>query len=131
MASETIYEIAYLDGEGDDALVIERTQLLSVDGALRLRKADGSETSCEGEDVAAVITSTSALREIRAGQRVRISCAPEIAAQLPFVMVPVLDGADPDECFVKVNGNFWMAFPTLGGGSTSCFRAWMSSMGPT
>lgn len=115
MASETIYEIAYLDGEGDDALVLERAQLLSPDGALRLRKADGSETSCEGEDVAAVISSTPSLREIRAGQQARISCAPEIAAELPFVLVPVLDGADPEECYARVNGNFWMAFPTFGG----------------
>ena len=129
MASETIYEIAYLDGEGDDALVIERTQLLSVDGALRLRKADGSETSCEGEDVAAVISSTPSLREIRAGQQARISCVPEIAAQLPFVLVPVLDGADPDECYVKVNSGGWTAFPTLDGEHVM-LPGWDQSDGP-
>ena len=114
MSAEMVYEIAYFDGAGDDALVIERTQLLSVDGALRLMMADGSETPCEGEDAAAVISSTPSLQKIRAGQQVRISCDPELAAELPFVLVPVLDGANPDECFAKVNGDFWMAFPILG-----------------
>lgn len=129
MASETIYEIGYLDGAGDDALVLEQTQLLSVDGVLRLSRADGSETRCEGVDAAAVISSTPSLREIRAGSEVRISCDPEIAAELPFVLVPVLDGADPDECYVKVNGNFWMAFPTLGG-EHIMLPGWDESEGP-
>ena len=115
MTAEIVYEIAYFDGAGDDAVVLERVQLASADGVLRLRKADGSETPCEGEDIAAVISSTLALREIRAGTEVRISCNPEIAAQLPFVLEPVLDGADPEECYVKVNGADWMAFPTLEG----------------
>jgi hypothetical protein len=129
MASETIYEIAYFDGAGDDALVIERTQLLSVDGVLRLSNADGSETRCEGEDPAAVISSTPSLREIRAGSEVRISCDPEIAAELPFVLVPVLDGADPDECYVKVNSGGWTAFPTLDGEHVM-LPGWDQSDGP-
>jgi len=129
MASETIYEIVYLDGAGDDALVIERTQLLTVDGVLQLRKADGSETPCEGDDVAAVISSTPALREIRAGQEVRISCGPEIAAELPFVLVPVLDGADPEECYVKVNDGGWTAFPTFDGEHVM-LPGWDQSDGP-
>ena len=115
MGADIVYDIAYFDGEGDDAHVLERAQLLSLDGVLRLRKTDGSETPCEGEDIAAVISSTPSLREIRAGTEVRISCDPEIAAQLPFVLEPGLDGADPEECFVKVNGADWMAFPTLEG----------------
>ena len=69
MASETIYEIVYLDGAGDDALVIERTQLLSVDGVLRLSNADGSETRCEGVDVKAVISSTPSLGESARGSK--------------------------------------------------------------
>ena len=115
MDGESIYEIAYLDGAEDDAPVLEGAQLLSVDGVLRLRKADGSEAPCGGEDIASVISSTPSLREIRAGQEVRINCEPEVAAQLPFVLEPVLDGADPEECFAKINGADWMAFPTLDG----------------
>jgi len=56
MSMEMVYEIAYVDGEEDDALLLERAQLLSVDGVLRLRKADGSETPFAGEDVATVIS---------------------------------------------------------------------------
>lgn len=115
MDGESIYEIAYLDGAEDDAPVLEGAQLLSVDGVLRLRKADSSEAPCGGEDIASVISSTPSLREIRAGSEVRINCDPEIAAQLPFVLEPVLDGADPEECFAKINGADWMAFPTLEG----------------
>ena len=113
IASESIYEIAYLDGAGDDALVLERAQLLFVDRVLRLRKTDGSEKPCEGDDAAAVISSTPSLREVRAGAEVRISCAPEVSANLPFILVPVLDGADPEECFVTVNGGGWMAFHSV------------------
>ena len=115
MSAEIVYEIAYFDGAGDDAVVLDRVQLAAANGVLRLRKTDGSETPCEGEDVAAVISSTPALREIRAGTEVRISCDQEIAAELPFVLVPVLDGAGPEACYARVNGNFWMAFPTFGG----------------
>jgi hypothetical protein len=60
-----------------------------------------------------VISSTPSLREIRAGQGVRIRSAPEIAAQLPFMLEPVRDDGDfPDPC-AEVNGADWMAYPTL------------------
>lgn len=129
MVGESIYKITYFEGAEDDALALEQAQLLSVDGVLRLRKTDGSDTPCEGEDAAAVISSTPSLREIRAGSEVRISCDPEIAAQLPFVLVPVLDGADPDECYVKVNGGGWTAFPTLDGEHVM-LPGWDQSDGP-
>jgi hypothetical protein len=113
MSAEIVYEIAYFDSEGDGAVVLDCVQLVSVDGVLRLRKVDGSEAPCESEDIAAVISSTPALREIRAGQEIRISCDSEVAAILPFVLEPVLDGRDSGDCHAKVNGADWMAFPTL------------------
>ena len=83
MGANVVYEIARYDSWEDGAPLLERVQLLSADGVLRLRDAGGSETPFEGEDIAALISSTPSLRDIRAGEAVRISCAPEIAAQLP------------------------------------------------
>ena len=74
MSANVVYEIARYDSGKDGAPLLERVQLLSVDGVLRLRDAGGSETPCEGADIAAVISSTPSLREIRAGEAVRISC---------------------------------------------------------
>jgi hypothetical protein len=108
-----VYEIARYDSGKDGAPLLERVQLLSVDGVLRLRDAGGSETPCEGADIAAVISSTPSLREIRAGEAVRISCPPEIAAQLPLVLEPVRDGGDCIDRYAKVDGADWMASPTL------------------
>jgi hypothetical protein len=113
MSANVIYEIARYDSGEDGAPLLERMQLLSADGVLRLRDAGGSETPCEGADIAAVISSTPSLREIRAGEEVRISCPPEIAAHLPFVLKPVCDDGDSSECYAEVNGDGWKAYPTL------------------
>jgi hypothetical protein len=113
MSSHVVYEIARYDGGNDGAALLDRVQLLSIDGVLRLRDAGGSETPCEGADIAAVISSTPSLREIRGGEAVRISCAPEIAAQLPLVLKLVRDGEDCSDRYAEVNGADWAAHPTL------------------
>ena len=115
MSSDLVYEIARFDSEEDGALLCERLQLFSVDGALLLRNADDSETRCESADIAAVISSTPSLREIRAGEATHISCSPEIVAELPFVLDPMRPGGASDSCYAKVNGADWMAFPTAEG----------------
>lgn len=82
-----VYEIARYGTGTAAATVLERVELLSVDGELRLRNADGSETPSAGGDIEAVISSTPSLREIRAGED--IEAAP--------------DGADASECYVEAN----------------------------
>jgi hypothetical protein len=90
--------------------------LLSLGGALLLRDAaDGSETPCEGADISAVFSSTPALREIRGGEEAVISCDSEIAANLPLMLEPVLEGDDASECLAEINGEYWAAYPTLDG----------------
>ncbi|OBK86353.1 hypothetical protein [Mycolicibacter sinensis] len=113
MGATVVYEIASYDGPHNDARLLERVQLVSTDAGLLLRAADGSETPCAGSDVVAVVAATPSLREIRAGDNLRITCTPEVAAQLPFALNPKSDGEDP---YVEVNGDEWMAYPTIAGG---------------
>ncbi|MFN8070633.1 MAG: hypothetical protein U0R66_02295 [Mycobacterium sp.] len=115
MGTRAIYEIARYDNSQEPAALKEQVQLFSMDGALILRNSDGIETPCEGADVLAVVSSTPALREIRTGEEIQISCAPDIAANLPFALEPILDGEDAGECCADVNGNNWVAYPTTDG----------------
>lgn len=110
-----VYEIARFDGQEDSATLLERMQLVLADGALRVRDTSGSEELCTGHDVASTIGATPALREIRAGQEARITCGPEIEAQLPFVLVPVFADDDYAECLADVNGDSWVAYPSIDG----------------
>ncbi|MFM8856712.1 MAG: hypothetical protein ACKOI2_05820 [Actinomycetota bacterium] len=112
MCETVVYEIARYDGSEDVAELIDRIQLVSIDGTLRLRGASGDETLCTGDDVAAVISSTPALREIREGQEARITCVPEILGRLPFVLEPLMEGDDTENLSATVNGEQWSAFPT-------------------
>ncbi len=114
MSVDLLYEIVRYGNEDNDAPVRERVQLLSADGALLLCDADGIETPCEGVDVGRVISSAQSLRKIRADEEVRITCSPEIAAQLPFLLEPAVDD-NSGGCCAKVNGADWIAFPTLEG----------------
>mgnify|MGYP003606138234 CR=1 FL=1 len=111
MSAKVVYEIAHFDGERDDALLLERMQLLSVDGGLRFRDAGHIEIRCKEADIVSAISSRAPLREIRAGEHARISCDPEIAARLPLVLKPVLDG-HASECSLVVNGETWSAYST-------------------
>lgn len=117
MTAEAIYAISRHDGEGVEAPPLDRVELLSTDGVLLLRDAGGRELPCTETDAIAVISSTPELREIRAGEEARINCAPDIAAQLPFVLQPVRADGDPREYYAKVNDEHWMAYPTLHEGS--------------
>ncbi|KKC01166.1 hypothetical protein [Mycolicibacter arupensis] len=117
MTAEAVYAIARHDGEGVDAPLLGRVELISTDAMLLLRDADGRETPCTETDALAVISSTPELREIRAGEESRINCSPDIAAELPFVLQPVPAGGDPCECYAEVNDVPWMAYPTLHQGS--------------
>jgi hypothetical protein len=112
MSADIVYEIVRYDGEDDDASLLERVQLLRADGGLLLRDAGGNETACIGADIAAVFSTTPSLREIHAGTTVRICCAPEIVAQLPFVLQPVRGGGDSSGNYATVNGTSWTAYPT-------------------
>lgn len=113
MSPSVIYEIARCSGPGDGATMLERVQLISVDGVMQLRDTEGNETPCEGDDIGAVIASTPALREVRYGQEARITCDADIAAQLPFLLIPASNGGDFSECFADVNGHSWAAYPTV------------------
>lgn len=115
MSANVVYEIARYDSGKDGTPLLELLQLLSGDGVLRLRDSSGSETPCEGTDIATVISATASLRDIRAGEQARISCAPEVAAQLPFVLKPVCDSGDCSGLEAKVNDAYWGAYPTLDG----------------
>lgn len=109
------YEIARFDGEGDDAALLERMQLVHVEGQLKVRDFAGSEIDCTGRDVSSIIGSTPALREISTGQKARITCRPEIEAQLPFLLTPVFEDDGYDECLANVNGESWVVYPTVDG----------------
>ncbi|RUP04852.1 MAG: hypothetical protein EKK34_10785 [Mycobacterium sp.] len=115
MSANVVYEIALYGSEKDNAPLLERVQLLSTGGVLRLHDHTGIETPCEGLDIAIAISSTASLWEVRAGENVRISCTPEIAAQLPFVLKPLLDGEDCSEHGAEVDGTDWIAYPTIDG----------------
>ncbi|OBG34932.1 hypothetical protein [Mycolicibacter heraklionensis] len=117
MSAEVIFAIARHDGTGANAPVRDRAELLAMDGVLLLRDAAGRETPCDGTDVAAVISSMPVLHEIRAGEETRISCSSDIAAQLPFVLQPVPAVGDPNDCYAEVNGDPWMAYPTVAEGN--------------
>ena len=115
MGTRVIYEIArYSDGD-DPENPTERVQLLSVGSVLVLRDSDGTESPCENSDIAAAFASMRSLREIRAGEKTAIVCDPEISAKLPFLLTPVLDGDDPSECYVDVNGVSWAALRDIDG----------------
>ena len=113
MNMKVIYEVARYSGPGEDATLLERVQLIAVEGVLRVRDRAGNETVCVGMDIGVQIGSTPALREIRAGQESRITCGADIAAQMPFLLVPVPEGEDFSECFASVNGDSWTAYPTV------------------
>lgn len=115
MGALVVYEIARYDSCEDDAELIDRIQLVSMDGVLKLRDASGNETRCEGDDVVAMISSTPALREIRAGQEARITCVSEIVVQLPFVLEPLMEGDDAENLLARVNGESWCAYRTEAG----------------
>ena len=89
MSTTVTYEVARYSGVGDGATLLERVQLIAVEGVLRVRDTAGNEAVCVGTDVGVQIGSTPALREIRAGQEARITCGADIAAQMPFLLVPV------------------------------------------
>jgi hypothetical protein len=112
MSETSVYEIARYDGSNDDAEQLERIQLVSTDGGLKLRDASGVDTVCEGLDVIEVISSTPALREMRNGQETRITCQPEIVGRLPFVLEPVTESDNTEELSAEVNGTPWSAFRT-------------------
>lgn len=106
------YEVARYDGLDDGAELLERIQLVSIEGVLQLRDGSGVETPCAGTDVVAVISSTPALREVRDQQQTRILCTPEIVGQLPLVLEPVTDGDDLEDLSAEVKGAPWCAFRT-------------------
>lgn len=113
MGSTVIYEVARYSGPGEGATLLESVQLIAVEGVLRVRDSGANETVCVGADVGVEIGSTPALREIRAGQEARITCSAGIAAEMPFLLVPVGDGEDFSECFASVNGDSWAAYQTV------------------
>lgn len=115
MGETVVYEIARYDGWQDGAELIDRIQLVSIEGTLKLRDASGGEMPCAGDDVIAVISSTPALREIRGGQEARITCVPEIVGRLPFVLEPVMESDDTENVSATVNGEQWSAFRTEDG----------------
>lgn len=117
MGVGVIYAIARHDGAGDAAPLLDRVDLLCMDGVLLLRHTDGCEIPCEGTDVLAVISSTPELSEIRAGEETRIHCAPDLAAQLPFALRPVPAAGNTNDYYAKVNDDPWMAYPILTDGS--------------
>lgn len=117
VSMEAAYEVFRYSGPGDDATLIERVQLIAIEGALQMRDSAGNETVCVSVDISAEIGSTPALREIRAGQEARITCGEDVAAQLPFLLVPVADDEDFSECFASVNGESWTAYPTVDSGN--------------
>jgi len=112
MGEKVVYEVARYNGWDDDAELIERVQLVSVDGVLKLRDGSGAETTCEGSDAVAVISSTPALREIRDEQEARINCMAEIVSKLPFALEPVTNSDELINLAAKVNGDPWSAFRT-------------------
>jgi hypothetical protein len=112
MGETVVYEIARYDGWEDGAELVDRIQLVSIDGVLKLRDASGGETACAGDDAVAVISSTPALREIREGQEARITCVPEIVGRLPFVLEPLMEGDDTENLSAIVNGEQWSAYRT-------------------
>jgi len=111
VSADVVYEIARHDSGEDGVPLLERVQLVSVDAALRQRDAGGSESPCEGADIAAVISSTPSLREIRTGETIRISCPPEIAAELPFLLEPVVNDTNVSDCFANVKGSIGRLIP--------------------
>lgn len=129
MTEFVAYEIARYDGLDDDAQMLERIQLVSNDGVLKLRDDSGAETPCEGADVVAAISSAPALREIREEQEARITCLPEIVSRLPFVLEPMMVGDDAESPSAKVNGIQWSAFRTDDEG-LAMLPGWSSEDGP-
>ncbi len=114
MSARVVYEIARYGTEGGDSPP-HSVQLLSVDDGYRLRDTDGGETPCESKDIAAVIASAPALREIREGEQTEITCGAEIEAQLPLLLTPVGDTGSSAECCAEVNGADWQSCETADG----------------
>ena len=114
MSATVVYEIARFGTEGGDSPPY-RVQLLVADDGYRLRDTDGHETPCEGTDIAAVIASTPALREIREGDQTEITSGVEIEARLPLLLIPVGDVGGSAECHASVNGADWTSGETVDG----------------
>lgn len=110
-----VYEIARYAGGDDEATLVAKVQILSKAGALKLRDASGDESLCDGRDIVTIIGATPDLHEIRTGEEARISCVPEVVAELPFVLRAVSAGDDQSDCYAKVNDDIWAAFPTVDG----------------
>ena len=130
MGETVVYEIARYDGCEDVAELMDRTQLVSIDGTLKLRDASGGEMPCTSDDVVAVVSSTPALREIREGQEARITCVPEIMGRLPFMLEPLMEGDDTENLSATVNGEQWGAFRTEDG-DFAMLPGWDSGDGPS
>ena len=77
-----MYEIARYGVDTDAEVLIERTQVLSRDGALWRRVDDEPETLCADTDVAAVIGADPVLSEVRADQVTRITVEEETTTRL-------------------------------------------------
>lgn len=112
MSTTVLYEIARhkRNKDGQAGALLDRAQLVSDGGVLRLRDTAGNETPCKTTDIAAVIRSTPALCQIRNGQEARIVCDADIVSQLPLLLNPVKGGA-----VTVINGDVWDAFPTIRG----------------
>ena len=110
MAATVVYEISRYKGQKADAVLLERLQLIAEDGALRLRDAAGNEIPCKETDIASVIGSTPALRQVPERQEALITCGEDILGQLPVLLEPI-----PDCASLFVNDEAWDAFPTVDG----------------
>jgi hypothetical protein len=138
MTSESDYEIARYDVRTEKEVLIERAQLFSQNGELRSRVNDGPEIVCSDTDVVAVIMADPVLNEIRANQVTRITGAPEVLQELPFLLQVPGHRDDFDESLwseamsdehvtqdwvvqpgvhrvLYVNGARWCAWPTAEG----------------
>jgi hypothetical protein len=99
---ELLYDISRYDPSGDTEVLVERTQLIDIDGSLWRRSMDGSETRCSSDDVATEINADPALSEVRADQVTRIAAGAVALRLLPLLLRLPDDGADwYEECWSK------------------------------
>lgn len=97
---ELMYDISRYDPSSDTEVLVERAQLLDIDGALWRRSTDGSETRCSSDDVAVEINADPMLSEVRADQVTRIAAGAVALRLLPLLLRLPGEGDDfSDDCW--------------------------------
>jgi len=133
MPAELVYEVARYVRVGDTDELVDQIRLILDDGTPRLTYTDGSDRSCDREDLCAVVAAEPDLHGVRVDHVTRIHGRPEVIERLPLLLrafaAPTAAAAEhasastPDDvsiheaenCELYVSDEWWAPFQTTDG----------------